>query len=432
MRLRYLCAALLAGIMAATAFTDSTSTTSESAASREERSRPSDRDDIAAIGASGNDEDRTGPNQAHKMTVSRFFKEVLLHDAETHSTFLNGWSNDLNKLVVEKTTPEEIYEAFVRDVTEPLLTSHAWKRWAFYASKYCVQHNINPHKYIVEVMSDHYGAGRFSEILAVPVESPIVKKLIALLREVQILLWLRERYTLEQVFSVLQVNEVWANNIFESPRFATWTRYLQRVYNSIYKKNPVGTEVYGLWGFIKFDELLMMPMIPKNAQHSKSARYLQVFKSIGLSKKALPSQFVSLMLKVVETDEEKFTMLFTYESTRDFWMDYVKEFNKQYPHHTTSLCKTLNSIYDLPELFTMLLAAVKSPLDERSGMALWYFTLQFAEWKASRVNHIADIMPDRYNIPSEIPPVITVTWQAYIKFLHKFRLSKADFIVSTV
>lgn len=432
MRFRYLRIALLTGVLAATAPADSTGTKSKSATLHEERSPPTDRDDIAAIGPSGDDEDRTGSISAQEMSIRTFIEKVLLNEYRYQNAGVGGWSEIFNKLVKENAIPHEAYESLVSNAKETtVMGSTQWRLWAFFASKYCARIGKNPHEYIFEKMTNLYGAARFSEILDAAADQSTMKNLVRKLQQMQLSSWLENQYTLQTVFNLLQLEAVWDKNIFDSPRFATWTWYLKRLPMMEYEKNPVATEVFGLYTFIDYDSLLKMPMLPMNALHPKSKPYLHVLKLIGLATEKSPYNIVSALLKGVEESDEQFTVLFMLEPEKKFWMIYVKEFNEHYPTHQVSLCDTLASTFGMPKLMTMLHAAVVGPDEKKSNMALIVLEYQFSEWKKAGVTDIEKMMQDLTDIPDEDKTAIKAIGQAYLVYYYipGIRLSKANFIM---
>lgn len=427
MRFCYLHIAVLAGILAATAPADSTST---SATLREEPSRPFDRNDLAAIGSSVGDEDRAGEFGQNLMTIKHFAKNVLLNDFGVQNTAMKGLSNKFNEYVEEGLLPHEHYIEMVDDATKKgVLTTPAWISWAFFAGKYSNYEHEDPHEYIVKSMTSLYGAGQFAEVLAVAVYNPEMKFLAKKLQEVQLSSWLEKRYQPQQVFNLLQMDQVWRHNLFDSPRFVTWTHYLKCLYGVAYEKNPIGIELLILRDFIEYGALLKMLMMPENASHPKSVHYLQALMLFGLSRPTSPDQIVSMLLKGIEKSDHQFRLLFIYEPIRNCWMVYADWFNMMYPGFNAPLLEKITSIYGLPKLLVKLHAYMGTPDAELSGMTLWYVKLQFLEWKMSGVTDILEKMPDLTTSDNFL--VIEVFRRAYFKYYYTsgYQLSKADFIM---
>lgn len=421
MRFCYVRIALLAGILAATEFAESTRTTSKVATLREERSRPSDRNGITSVG----DEQRTGPIRERDMLLEQFVREVLLNDFKYHSRVVNKFVNQHATMLEENTPPQDVYKEMAGALTPNLLlATRKWKTWAYFASKYCARNGKDPHEYIVEVMSDEYGAGPLSEILAAAVNKRKTPNLVTKLEKVQISLWLRQQYQPQKVFELLRVEDAWEKGKFLNPRFATWTRYLERLHEAKETKNVVDTEVRTLCEIYGYSRLLKMLTLPENASE-KSTQYLDVLKSIGLEEKRTPYQIVSLLLEDVEEVIEQFKLLFFDAPVREFWFIYAKNFDARYPDLEETLCSTLTRIFGLPQLLTMLHAAANASAKEMSGVVLWYIEFQFLEWKTLNVKKITDLEVDLTNIPK---PVFEAFEKAYTKYYTKdFRPQKEDF-----
>lgn len=415
MRFCYLRIPLLAGILAATASANSTSTSTKLAALREERSRLSNRNDFAAMGASVSDEDRVVTFRAEEMSIRRFIEDVLLLRFPKQKRLLDGFSQVYNNMVKEQVSPQTDYKNVLKEVgDEPLLESAPWKRWAFFVSKYAFQEYGDPHEYIVAIMLEHHGASQFSEIL--DAAEPTMKSLVNKLQDAQISLWAKLNYTPQTVFNLLHLEKLWDKNIFASRQFNTWTRYLEHVPNAKYVDEPVGNEVHSLCEFVGYDRLLRLLMSMGKDPGPKGVQYLEVLKSIKLNMGEFPVSIVSILLEGTQDSESQFTLLFIYEPTKKFWMTYAQAFFKRYPYIETSLCKALTAIFDVPTLLTMLHAAAIAPDKERSDMALWYLTLQFSEWKKTWATDVSYLMSDSTNLTYENWPANYAIWQAYFQF----------------
>lgn len=431
MRFCYLPIALLAGILATRASADSTQTKLKSTPLSKERSLPSDRNDGAAIGASVGDEDRGGLLHPRIMSARQFAEEVLLNAPGYRQYVVIKASRRFDDLVASNGMPHKYYEKMVGKVPmKELLISGPWRTWAFFASKYSVYNNIDPHEYIVRVMLDYHGAKKVYEILVAAAGESTTKALAQKLQEVQIMLWVEKQYQPQAVYDLVRVADVWKDNIFASPQYAVWTRYLELLHKAEYAEDPIGTEVRSLHDFIDYSLLLEMPLFPKNVVHPKSAQYLQVLESIGLDTSYSPYGIVSMLLRGVKQSENQFTHLLLCQPAKKFWIDYTMNFNKRYPHLEVSLFETLASVISLPKLMTMLHATVIGSDEYKSGMTLSYFETQFSEWKTLKVEKMRDIKPDLTTIPHEDRPVVKAVWLAYLRYCNKnTRPVKADFIL---
>lgn len=428
MRFCYLRAAVLAGILAATAPAESTSLSARPATLREERSPPSDRDDVAAVGSSVGDEERVREFGKRIVTIPRFIKNVLLDDFNEKDAAVKGSSRLLNKMVKQGKTPQEAYIMMGSDAKKrEVLTTVSWKTWAFYASKYCAQNDLDPHEYIFKVMSHHYGASQLSEVLAVAASNANMKNFAEKLQELQLSEWLREQYQPQQVFDLLKVDNAWIDNLFDSPQFVAWTHYLKRLHEVEYDENPIAFEVSSLRKFVSDISLLKMLMLPENALHSKSEKYLELLTSIWLNDRIKPHQMVSMLLQGFEESDHQFRMLFIYETVRNYWRLYTNRFNMRYPGSNALLFERITSIYGLPKLLIKLHATVNMADEEISGMALWYLALQFSEWNTDEVIDIIRLMPDLTS--SDKFPAIAVMRNAYIKYTLGYQLSREDFVM---
>lgn len=411
MRFRYLRIAVLAGILAATASADSTRRNSTL---REERLPPSGRNDIAAIGASVGDEDRAGRVRDNLMPISDFAKEVLLNGRDAQDKAVNKLLKKYSAMIRERKTPHELYKELVGfEAKEEVLTTNEWKSWAFFASIYSVHIREDPLEYIVEVMSNLYGAGQLSKILAVAVHDSKMKNLAEKLQEAQVSSWLQKQYQPQQVYDLLKAGEVTVDDNLDHPLAATYARYLERLREVENKRNVVATVVSDRHEIMEYGSKLRKLMLPENALDPQSAEHLQVVMSDGLKKSFSPDQIVSMLLENVKDSDHQLRLLFEYVPIRNFWMEYAKKFNRLHPGLLAPLFEKITSICGLPKLLVWLHAAVNVPDRYFSDMVRWYVELQFSEWKKSRVTDISFMMPDLTT-----NPVIEAMKNAYSKYYH--------------
>ncbi|KAG3140905.1 hypothetical protein PC128_g25089 [Phytophthora cactorum] len=286
--------------------------------------------------------------RAHKTNVDEDeervfgFKLGFIDDIIENMSLSPQFKEMLNK----RTSADKAYKAFKVDkVTDDLLASAQWKEWALYTSKL---NKNDPEESLAAAMTVAYGGDGFAKIVAKAAKDPNTKELAAKLEAAQLSRWSGLDSSPDAIFKVLKLQEK-TDNIFDSPQYATWTSYL-KAYNQKHPTKQVSElsvfmKSYGEEGFIKLLD---------SADDANSAG-TQKFKN----------ELVKGWLD---------------EPTHP--LNYMKAFNKEFPHAETTMVQTFTKSYGDEKLAAMIQAATK--VEETKEFAKNLQTAQFNQWMVDK------------------------------------------------
>ncbi|KAE8988946.1 hypothetical protein PR001_g21898 [Phytophthora rubi] len=194
-----------------------------------------------------------------------------------------------------------------------------------------------------------------------------------------------------------------ADDVFDSPGLAMWVNYL-KVYNEKHPAEPVSmTEVFGKYygGETAFLKMLVKADDVNNAGAKKLQN--EVITS-WLNEPTHPMNiFKKLELDQAGDDLLNNPLLVTY-------VQYMKAFNKEYPHAETTLIQTLSKSYK-EKLAPMLEAAKGVP--STKDLATNLQTAQFKQWMVEGKSP-DDIFKSVLKLESPSSPNADI-WRAYYK-----------------
>ncbi|KAG6964139.1 hypothetical protein JG688_00007832 [Phytophthora aleatoria] len=331
-------------------------------------------------------------NSAHKFSVAsrplavdqtdvgrflRTHKTNVDEDEERVFGFKLGFIDDIienmslspqfKEMLNKRTSADKAYKAFKVDkVTDDLLASAQWKEWALYISKL---NKNDPEESLAAAMTVAYGGDGFAKIVAKAAKDPNTKELAAKLEAGQLSRWSGLDSSPDAIFKVLKLQEK-TDNIFDSPQFATWTSYL-KAYNQKHPTKQVSelsvfTKSYGEEGFIK------LLALADDANSAGTQKFKNELVKGWLDEPAHPLNVFN-KLKLNDAGDGLLA-----NPLLNTWVQYMKAFNKEFPHAETTMIQTFTKSYGDEKLAAMIQAATK--VEETKEFAKNLQTAQFNQW----------------------------------------------------
>ncbi|EGZ15113.1 hypothetical protein PHYSODRAFT_286251 [Phytophthora sojae] len=307
---------------------------------------------------------------------------------------LKGWLKD------SVSARDAIKLTKLDDAGANLFTSTQWKTFSTYVT---MADKSNADQEMATALMGHYGPDKLVDKLAAAAKVPETKEIATKLDDGLIKFWKGLDTEPNNLFTILKLENK-ADDLFDSPAIDTWVKYL-KVYNEKHPNKPVSmTEVVGShYGGEK--EFLTM-LAKADDANSAGAKKLQneVIKS-WMDDPSHPMNIFTKKLGLDKAGDKVFSdpLLVTY-------VQYMKAFNKEYPHTETTLIQALSKSYG-EKLPTMLEAAKKVPSTEKLATNLQ--AAQFKQWIAEGKTPDA-VFKKVLKLESTSSPDADI-WRAYYK-----------------
>ncbi|KAK1941102.1 hypothetical protein P3T76_007808 [Phytophthora citrophthora] len=358
--------------------------------------------------------------RTHKTTKTNNEERVNLLGFEVKIGLLDDMiekaklSPTFNELLKTNGNAEKAFKAFkVDDVVDDVFQSTQWKEWAEYVKYVAAKKGENVDEELARAMSVAYKPDGLSKMLATAVKNPKSKEIALMLENAQQSRWIKGKFTPEAIFKTLNLHK--ADNIFDTPQFATWTNFL-KAYN---KENPekAMTEFNVLssaYGELNFAKMLGSADDSPPAQAMKK----ELVQS-WIDGATHPINMFS-RLKLNEADD-----LLT-NPVLNMWVRYMKEFNELYPKQGTTMIKTFTQSYGDEKVALMILEASKSSDDKVVEFAKNLQSAQINQWMVDKKTpkEMLTVLGINSQTLSENP--LGSVWRAYNKEYTK-KMADGDF-----
>nr|QMU24872.1 PaRXLR48 [Phytophthora agathidicida] len=279
-------------------------------------------------------------------------------------------SSKIKELLKKRPTADKAYEALnVKSVNTNLFESQQWNDWATYVRK---ANPKDPDESIAAGMSVVYGVDRFSDMLAAASKDTKTVEIATKLENAQVNRWIVGGWGPENIFKTLNLDKN-VDDIFNSPQYATWTRYL-KAYTTKHPTEKVDEaqifiSAYGEFKFVKLLSSADDAVSPVTQKFKEEViqKWLElttppndVFKQLKLDKVGIDDILSSPLLST--------------------WVQYMNQFNEKIPRKKTTMIGIFTMHYGDEALAKMLEAAKKVP--ETKQLAKNLQTAQFNQWMA--------------------------------------------------
>ncbi|KAL3663744.1 hypothetical protein V7S43_011159 [Phytophthora oleae] len=323
-------------------------------------------------------------------------------------------SSTFKELLAKRGNAEKAYKAFkVDEVVDDVFQSSQWKEWAEYVKYVAVRNKENADEALAAAMSVAYKPDGLSKMLATAAKNPDTIKIATTLENAQQSRWIRGGFTPNAIFKTLKLDK--ADDIFDSPQFATWTNFLKTYNIENPKKVVTDFEVLSsTFGEQKFVKLLASADDSPYAQ----AMNKQLVQS-WIDDVTHPINLFA-RLKLNEGDD-----LLT-NPILSTWVQYMKAFNTEYPKQATTMIGTFTKTYGDEKLALMIREATKSSDKKVVEFATNLQTAQFNQWMADKKSpkEMLKVLGINSHKLSETP--LGGVWRAYNKEYTK-KLAGGDF-----